>query len=54
VLEIALYVDDLARDGRFYAEVGCSLFEDERLRAFAGGECRREHPPPSLKRATRP
>jgi catechol 2,3-dioxygenase-like lactoylglutathione lyase family enzyme len=41
VLEIARYVDDLARDGRFYAEVlGLrSLFEDERLRAFAGGEC---------------
>jgi catechol 2,3-dioxygenase-like lactoylglutathione lyase family enzyme len=40
VLETALYVDDLARAGRFYAEVLelRPLFEDERLRAFAVGE----------------
>jgi catechol-2,3-dioxygenase len=40
VLETALYVDELARAGRFYAEVLelRPLFEDERLRAFAVGE----------------
>jgi catechol 2,3-dioxygenase-like lactoylglutathione lyase family enzyme len=39
VLETALYVDDLERAGRFYADVlGLRpLFADERLRAFAVG-----------------
>jgi catechol 2,3-dioxygenase-like lactoylglutathione lyase family enzyme len=39
VLETALYVDDLARAARFYADIlGLTpLFADERLRAFAVG-----------------
>ncbi len=39
VLETALYVDDLARATRFYADIlGLTpLFADERLRAFAVG-----------------
>jgi catechol 2,3-dioxygenase-like lactoylglutathione lyase family enzyme len=39
VLETALYVDDLGRAAAFYADVLglASLYEDERLRAFAVG-----------------
>jgi catechol 2,3-dioxygenase-like lactoylglutathione lyase family enzyme len=39
VLETALYVDDLDRAAAFYAELFdlCSLYADERLRAFAVG-----------------
>jgi catechol 2,3-dioxygenase-like lactoylglutathione lyase family enzyme len=41
VLETALYVDDLDRAARFYADVFelRPLFGDERLRAFAVGNC---------------
>src|ERR1700687_2248148 len=41
VLETALYVDDLERAARFYADVLRlrPLFADDRLRAFAVGGC---------------
>jgi catechol 2,3-dioxygenase-like lactoylglutathione lyase family enzyme len=41
VLETALYVDDLERAARFYADVLRlrPLFADQRLRAFAIGGC---------------
>ena len=40
VLETALYVDDLDRAAAFYADVLglASLYEDQRLRAFAVGD----------------